>query len=115
MKNIRGIVSLCLVALMLMAVLSACGNESKLIGTWESTDSDETLVLANDGTGSITVGGGLSGALNWSVNNNKIFLTFSMCGMTQTEEFTYEVDSHNLKLIDLDGTVEIYTKRVTSQ
>ena len=115
MKRLISILSLCLVAVVLVSSLLSCdGVEKKFVGTWESVESDaesesETLVLANDGTGSIE-SDGMSGSVSWSVDGDKAFFTVSMCGMTETQEYTYEFDGDKMILTDEDGEQTIYRK-----
>ena len=115
MKKIITTVSLCLVFVMLLSLLASCGSKKTLVGTWAELDSDgkETgviLVLANDGTGSISQDG-MSGSISWSINGNKIFLTVSMCGVTETSECTYELSGNTLTLTSAEGEKEVYRKK----
>lgn len=114
MKRITSIISLCLITIMLLSLLSGCSASKKFVGTWQELDAEgnpgsTTLVLANDGTGSITEDG-LSGSVNWSVDDDKLFVTISMCGMTVTEEYTYEFSGKTMTLTSTDGTVTVYRK-----
>ena len=117
MKKINRIIALCLVAVVLMTVLTACGNKKKFVGTWEELDADgevsyngETLVLANDGTGSAEKDG-MTASVTWSVEGNKLFITMSMCGVTETEECTYKFSGDTLTITDQDGDETVYRKK----
>lgn len=115
MKKYLKLFSLLLVSVLLVSALSSCGYKSKFCGTWVELDSDgneetgDNLVLAKDGTGSI-VDDGISGSVQWSVDNDKLFMTCSICGMTQTLEFTYEFDGDKMILTEKDGDVTVYRK-----
>lgn len=109
MKTLKRTLSLLLIFVLLAAALSACSSSKKLVGTWNSESTGTTLVLANDGTGSITEDG-MSGSVRWSVEKDSLFLTISICGMTETSEFTYKLSGSTLTLIDSDGEAEIFQK-----
>ena len=110
MKKYITIISVCLVIVMFASLLSACGNGKKFVGTWKEVDSDSTLVLANDGTGSLTTEDGISGSVNWSLEDDKIFMNISICGMSMTKEFTYEFSGDTMTLTDAEGEITVYEK-----
>lgn len=115
MKKVISLISLCLVAVILVSSFSSCSNKKKFVGTWDEYDSEgnptgTTLVLANDGTGSAK-SDGISGSVTWSVEEDKLFLTLSMCGVTDTQEYTYKFSGDKLILIDEDGEETIYKKK----
>lgn len=115
MKKFIGIVSLCLVAVMLVSVLASCGVEKKFTGTWEKLDSDgeptgEVLTLANDGTGSISEDG-ISGSVNWSVEKDTLFLSISMCGVSSTTEFSYKFSGNTMTLSNEEEGESVYRKK----
>lgn len=109
MKKTISIISLCLVIVMLASMLSACSGDKKFVGTWQEVNGDTTLVLANDGTGSISESG-LSGSVNWSVDNNKVFITVALCGMTETEEYSYKFSGDTMTLTDAEGESTVFSK-----
>ena len=109
MKRTIRIFSICLIIVMLTSMLSACDASKKFVGTWEEVESGATLVLANDGTGSVSEDG-MSGSVTWSVEKDKIFLTVSVCGMTETTECTYEFSGDTMTLTDAEGEVTVYKK-----
>lgn len=109
MKKAISIISLCLVIVMITFSLSACGVDKKFVGTWKEEGSSSVMVLASDGTGSINEDG-ISGSVNWSVENNKLFLTVSLCGLSETMECTYEFSGDTMTLNELDGTTYVYHK-----
>ena len=118
MKKFLSIISLVLVFVMLTSVLSSCNNNrKKFVGTWQEIDEDgefvsdgEVLVFANDGTGSVT-SDGISGSMSWSVDGDKLFMTLSMCGISQSQEFHYKFSGKTMILTDLDGETSIYRKK----
>ena len=115
MKKIIVIIALCLVAATVLAVFAGCKkDEKKFIGTWYELDEEGNktgtkLVLAKKGEGSITEDG-MSGSVKWSVEKNKLFLTISICGMSDSGEFTYKFSGNKMILTDKDGSVTTYTK-----
>jgi len=117
MKKILIIVSVCLVAVLFISLLSSCGTKQKFVGTWDEIDENgevlyngETLVLANDGTGSAEKDG-MTASVNWSVKGNKLFLTMSVCGTTETYEVTYKFSKDTMTLTYDDGETVTYRKR----
>ena len=117
MKKFIRIIALCLVAVMLMSSFASCGNKRKFVGTWEELDEDGevssdgvTFVLANDGTGSAKQDG-MTASVTWSVEKDKLFITLSMCGVTETEEYTYKFSGNKLTLTDQDGEQTVYRKK----
>lgn len=109
MKRISRIISVCLVIVILTCLMSACGSSKKFVGTWERDGSEEIMVLANDGTGS-TSEAGLSGSIVWSVEKDKVFITISACGMTETNEYAYEFSGDTMTLTNADGDELVYRK-----
>lgn len=118
MKKFNRIIALCLIAVVSMTMLTACGgNKKKFVGTWEELDADgevsyygTTLVLANDGTGSAQQDG-MTASVTWSVEKDKVFITLSMCGVTETEEYTYKFSGDTLIMTDHDGEETVYRKK----
>ena len=109
MKKTIRIISVCLAIVMLTSLLSACSADKKFVGTWNEVDGGETMVLASDGTGSITEDG-MSGSVNWHLDGDKVFLTISLCGMAETTEFTYKFSGDTLTLTDEYGDSSVYRK-----
>ncbi len=111
------IISLSLLTVILIVLLATSANSKKFVGTWEEIDeygdiayNGETIVFANDGTGSAR-SGGMSGSLTWSVEKNKVFITVSICGVTDTQEFEYKFSGDTMTLIDENGEKTVYRKR----
>ena len=115
-KNVKWLV-LVLVSMMVLGMFLGCGgNRAQFVGTWIGVDengnqTEEKLVLAKNGEGSIT-DSGLVGSVKWSVDGNRLFLTVSMCGMTNSQEFTYEFAGNRMILTAVDdGDVSIYVRQ----
>ena len=115
MKKSVKILALCLVALTVMTVLSGCGERDKFVGTWVD-ENGNTLVLANNGEGSMRSEGGSSSfdvpvSVKWSVDKEKLFLTASACGMSESVEYSYSFSGNQMILTELDGTVTTFVKK----
>ena len=109
MRKVISIISVCLVIVILTTTLSACGEKKKFVGTWEQEGSSAVMVLASDGTGSITEDV-MKGSVNWSLEDDKLQLTVSICGMSETTECTYEFSDDTMTLTGEDGSVQVYHK-----
>ena len=115
MKKMITMISVCLVAALLLSLLSSCGVKKKFVGSWELLNSDgepegTVLVLADDGTGSITQEG-MSGSVTWSIEDDTLFLTISICGMSETQECTYKFSGDQMILTNADGDETVYRKK----
>jgi len=101
---------------MLVGTFTGCNvKEKQFIGTWHEINENgeetgEVLVLAKGGEGSIS-DSGTTGSVKWSVEEDKIFITMSMCGMTETKECTYEISGNKMTLTENDGSVSVYIKK----
>ncbi len=107
-----------IVAVIGAAISSAFGTTQQFVGTWYEIDeygeevyNGETVYFASDGTGSVDIGSGPSGSLKWSVEDGKLIVTVSMCGMTQTSEASYEFSGDTLILTDEEGEQTFYRKK----
>ncbi len=115
-RNVR-IIALCLVMLMIMTVLTACGDREKFVGTWiqqEGENIDAILVLSKNGEGSMTTSGGsinVPSGVKWSIDKNKLYISYSACGMSETREYSYKFSGNKMILTESDGTVTIYVKQ----
>lgn len=114
MKNTIKLFSLLLAVVLLVCALTSCGLKRQFVGTWVEIDSNgeesgEELVLTNNGKGSISEDG-MSGSVTWSCEGDSLFLTISICGMTETEEYTYEFSGKTMTLTDQDGDETVYRK-----
>ena len=72
-------------------------------------ETGEKLVLANDGTGSMDMDG-IGGSLTWSLNKGKLIMTVSVCGMSESSEYSYKFSGNKLTLTDEDGETTVYRK-----
>ncbi|MBQ0110198.1 MAG: hypothetical protein KBS44_07995 [Clostridiales bacterium] len=114
MKKFIKLFSLCLAVLFIVSVFSSCGSKNKLIGTWvlldeDKNSADEKLILADDGTGTIK-SGMLSSSLTWSAENGQLFITSSVCGMTNMTGYSYKIFGDVLILTDENGEEQMYRK-----
>ena len=117
MKKSIGLIALILVAVIAMTVFLGCGGaSSKFVGTWVEVDENgeptgEKLVLTKNGEGSIS-DSGLTGSVKWSVEGSHVFITVSMCGLTETEECSYKFSGKQMTLTKLDsGETSTYIKQ----
>ena len=118
MKKSVKVIVLSLIAIMMVVGLSSCGERNKFVGTWAKLDSDgnrtdEMLVLAKNGEGSLSGSSDIvtSVGVKWSVEKDRLFLTASACGLTESYEYTYSFEGNKMILKTLDGDVESYIKR----
>lgn len=98
-----------LLAVMTMLALVGCGGGIE--GTWTATQDGVTMeyTFEKDGKGSVSVSG-MTLDTTWKTDGDKLKLTMSMLGQSQTQEYTYKVDGDKLTLT-LDGdTVELKRK-----
>jgi hypothetical protein len=92
--------------LTLMFSLAACGGgSSALVGRWRWVieESNQTMELLKDGTGSFLDGSGIT----WKVENNRIYLTYQMGG---ARSFGYKISGATLIITDDDGKSYTYKK-----
>ena len=109
MKKTTRILSLCLALILMASLLAACSSNSEFVGTWKEEGSDTKLVLASDGSGSVSEQG-VSGSVKWNVEGDKVFITVSICGMSETDEYTYEFSGDTMTLTENNGNTTVYTK-----
>jgi len=112
-KSIR-IIALVLAALMLSGLFGACKHSSALAGTWYEIDGNDEktgskMVLARNGEGYLD---SESSNFTWETSGNKLKITISVCGETQTYEYKYKLSffGNKLTMTDPDGNVKYYTK-----
>ena len=111
------VIWICLVVAIAFTAFAGCsngGHNGKFVGTWYEVDSEghkknSKLVLTKNGEGSFTQDG-LSGNVNWHIEKNKLFLSVSMCGMTETDECSYEFSGNKLILTESDGDVSTFIR-----
>ena len=115
MKKMRILAVLLVSALFLAGLLSACSNEKKLVGTWVAEDDDSSsITFASDGSGTVRESG-LNGDITWSAEGNKLTITISMCGSSETSEYRYSVNGKTLTLTGIDDPddVTVFKKQGT--
>ena len=98
-------------ALMLVLVLSlsfvACGGSKSITGTWtvDGTDADiSKLELKDDGTGSVSLGDSISLNITYTTEKDKLTITMSYLGQTESDEYTYTLKKGKLTLTDSSQT-----------
>ena len=99
-------------ALMLVLVLSlsfvACGGSKSITGTWtvDGTDADiSKLELKDDGTGSISLN------ITYTTEKDKLTITMSYLGQTESDEYTYTLKKGKLTLTDSSQTQITFVKQ----
>lgn len=113
MKKIKRVSVLVLVLVFALS-FAACGGSKSVAGTWviEGTDSDiSSLELKSDGTGKISLGGSISLDLTYTTEKDKLTLTMSYLGQTESEEYTYSVKDKKLTLTDDSQTALTFVKQ----
>ena len=91
-------------ALMLVLVLSlsfvACGGSKSITGTWTV-----------DGTGSISLGDSISLNITYTTEKDKLTITMSYLGQTESDEYTYTLKKGKLTLTDSSQTQITFVKQ----
>ena len=105
-------------ALMLVLVLSlsfvACGGSKSITGTLtvDGTDADiSKLELKDDGTGSISLGDSISLNITYTTEKDKLTITMSYLGQTESDEYTYTLKKGKLTLTDSSQTQITFVKQ----
>ena len=110
MKKLAVIFVFLLILVTLAGTLSACSGKKQLVGAWELVDEEgdeeAELVLADNGTGTMKEDG-MSANVTWSVSGNKLTLTISVCGESETTVYKYSVHGKTLKLISVDDPDDV--------
>ena len=114
MKNFKKLVAAVLVSLMTLALVACGGSSSKnsLPGTWESSDdsSSTQYTFNEDGTGTVSVGTGITLNLTYATDGNKLSVSMTYLGSEQKDEYTYEIKDGKLVLTNSSGTTEYSRK-----
>ena len=101
-------------ALMLVLVLSlsfvACGGSKSITGTW-TVDDISKLELKDDGTGSISLGDSISLNITYTTEKDKLTITMSYLGQTESDEYTYTLKKGKLTLTDSSQTQITFVKQ----
>ena len=110
MKKTAKILALVLAIAMVVALLTACGSKSALVGTWNSKDAEGTsITVKDDGTGSMDAAG-ISMDFKYTEKDNKVVLSRDNEELKFNYEYTIEGDTLSLKDEDTDSTLT-YTKK----
>lgn len=85
--------------------LVGCGNS--IVGTWKGSQDgvEMTFTFEKDGTGKTGVAG-MTLDTTWKTDGNKLSITMSFLGQSDTQEFEYSVSGDTLKLTADGSTVE---------
>ena len=115
MKKGLQFLAFALSALMLISIFVGCGVESKLIGTWVCVDSDSgdnevSLVFARNGEGKL-IESGTEMHMTWKIENDQLSISYSVCGETNTDVFTFSLNGKELVLTAENGREVKYTKK----
>lgn len=111
-KNKRLSTAAIVVALSLS--FAACGGSRSITGTWavEGAEADiSTLELKDDGTGSISLGDSITLNITYTTEKDKLTLTMSYLGQTESDEYTYSVEKGKLILKNGDQTEITFVKK----
>lgn len=109
MKKAYGIVALMLI---LCCMLSACGKNEALVGTWTVSEDgvEMSFIFNSDGTGEITALGGLMKIeYAYKVDGNKITFHEINQEVLGSDPYTYEIKGDKLSLT-AGGEVMVLTK-----
>ena len=114
MKKFKKLVAAVLVSVMALGLVACGGSSSKnsLPGTWGSADesSSTQYTFNEDGTGTVTVGTGITLNLTYTTDGNKLSISMNYLGSEQKDEYTYEIKDGKLILTNSSGTTE-YSKK----
>lgn len=112
MKRMKRFTAAVLVLVCAMSLMACGSKKGSIVGTWviEGTDSDiSALELKEDGTGSISIGGTISLNITYATDNNKLTMTMTYLGQTDTEEYTYSIKDSKL-ILEEDGEQITFVK-----
>ena len=109
MKTIKKITALVAV-LVLTFSLVACGKAS-VVGTWkaEQDGTVATYEFKKDGTGSVSIIG-ITLDITYKTEGEKLSVTMSFLGQSDTQEYTYSVKGKKLTLT-ADGDSVVFDKQ----
>lgn len=96
------------VMLVMTCLLVACGKTS-MTGTW-NTDGDqdqESFTFNDDGTGTMNLGDDISVNITYKTDGDKLTITTSFLGTSESEDYTYKIKGKTLTLTKDDETVEL--------
>lgn len=111
----KRLIAVLLAALMLLCLLTSCGSKS-INGTWTrqytvlGVVNEEKFVFNGDGTGSITAALGIDVDMTYTVDGDKLAVTFKVLGIETTTEYVYEIKGEQL-LLTADGETLTFEKQ----
>ncbi|MEA4833188.1 hypothetical protein SDC9_112491 [bioreactor metagenome] len=94
----------------LTLLFAGCGKPS-LTGEWTSANSavNINLMFREDNTGSMTVFG-QSVETTYAFENETLVISYTILGISKSEEYTCKIDGAKLFLTDIAGSTDEYVK-----
>ena len=109
MIGIIAAVSVLLIAIVTIVLVLVLGGGDDLVGTWKSEDGIE-LTLKKDNTGTMGMSG-INMPIKWERDGDKLEMTISFMGESETEEMTIvKLSKKTLILADEYGEEQTFTK-----
>ena len=109
MIGIIAAVSVLLIAIVTIVLVLVLGGGDDLVGTWKSEDGIE-LTLKKDNTGTMGMSG-INMPIKWERDGDKLEMTISFMGESETEEMTIvKLSKKTLILSDESGEEQTFTK-----
>ena len=113
MKKIIKKISLFTVLLVVLFIISGCGNSNSIVGTWEyfdgnNTRSDVYYQFNKDNSGSYSYYGS-SKTFKYEDRGNKVVITYD--GNTSSSEFEYSINDGTLTIKDSFGSDVTYKRK----
>ena len=109
MIGIIAAVSVLLIAIVTIVLVLVLGGGDDLVGTWKSEDGIE-LTLKKDNTGTMGMSG-INMPIKWERDGDKLEMTISFMGESETEEMTIvKLSKKTLILADESGEEQTFTK-----
>ena len=109
MIGIIAAVSVLLIAIVTIVLVLVLGGGDDLVGTWKSEDGIE-LTLKKDNTGTMGMSG-INMPIKWERDGDKLEMTISFMGESETEEMTIvKLSKKTLILASESGDEQTFTK-----
>lgn len=110
----KKIVSLVLVVLCVLTAFSACAKpETKILGTWTGEQNvlgvvaKYSFTFNEDGTGNMTAALDIGVAMTYTIEGDKLNITTSVLGISNTRTYTYAFEGDQLLLTEGDTTITL--------
>ena len=114
MKKMKVVLALLLVAALCLALFAACAKpEKKIVGTWNGEQSvlgvvaKYSFTFNEDGTGNMTSALDIGVAMTYTIDGDKLNITTSILGITNTKTYTYAFEGDQLLLTEGDTTITL--------